>query len=191
MNDDWIREAMHDRPLPRPPASGADLRQLAVRRRRRRNAAFGSSAGLALVGIGVVFGLTWQPAGTALTPRGAEAGPVLHLSWMVEGEQLDRTPHTRIAPHEQVIFVADSGEGGFLCLDESADGGGWVRVYPDAGGSWAIRPGQHMPSSGDQVQAYRTDGGTGVRTYRLAFDADDPACSHPDGVTEASLEWLP
>ncbi len=189
MSDEWLKEALRVAADPPAPMDGPAVRQLARRRQRRNITAVGITALLVLVvgGIGV-FNVASEPQ---LVARGADAAPELELSWMVEGEQLHRAPNPLVGPDERLIFVASTTGSGHLCLDEATEDGRWTRIFPVAGQSWTVEAGDHMPAVEDQVQAFRTDAGPGVRTYRLSLDEADPACLRPAAHSEASLEWLP
>jgi hypothetical protein len=132
----------------------------------------------------VIGGADWD----SQQARGAEASAALELGFLIEGQELRRAANEAVAAGERVIFRFETTVPGFLCLDERGDDD-WNRVLPAAGESWHVDAGQHLPKVGGAVQAFRTDEGSGTRTYRARLDADDPNCSNPAAESLIELRW--
>jgi hypothetical protein len=83
----------------------------------------------------------------------------------------------RVAADERVVFFAATRARGELSLVEEA-GGATTRVWPAAGGRWAVDVGRHAPG-GDAPASWRPDRPVDAATYRARLCAgpeEAPPC---------------
>ena len=196
IDENWLRESLARQPVPPGPFLGPEARERIARRSAWRSGAMTAVALLAL-GLTALLIDAKAPsndpvAGSAQwdgqQARGAEASAAVELAVLIEGDGLRRAANEAIAADERVLFRFETTIPGFLCLDERGEDG-WRRVLPDPGERWHVDAGQHLPRAEGALQAFRTDHGSGARTYRAQLDTDDPDCGSPAAESLIELRW--